>query len=160
MPGYILLNKGRAGAVRITVDPAAGAGAVPDWIVVSAEVVISTDEVVDENWRQSSEFEHTSLAEEGGGHISRTRLVESCSRHFLVWVNRWQDDGFRPLYDAWMHRLDTGLQVVFELASGVEWLGLDEAGGMLVKLDGKPAVIPPHELETVCGTPALIKTKA
>mgnify|MGYP002621014600 FL=1 len=36
MPGYILLNKGRAGAVRITVDPAAGAGAVPDWIVVSA----------------------------------------------------------------------------------------------------------------------------
>ena len=160
MPGYILLNKGRAGAVRITVDPAACAGAVPDWIVVSAEVVISTDEVVDENWRQSSEFEHTSLAEEGGGHISRTRLVESCSRHFLVWVNRWQDDGFRPLYDAWMHRLDTGLQVVFELASGVEWLGLDETGGMLVKLDGKPVVIPPHELEKVCGTPALIKSQA
>ena len=48
-----------------------------------------------------------------------------------------------------MHRLDTGLQVVFELASGVEWLGLDETGGMLVKLDGKPVVIPPHELENV-----------
>jgi hypothetical protein len=59
-----------------------------------------------------------------------------------------------------MHRLDIGLPVVFELASGVEWLGLDEAGGMLVKLDGKPVVIPPHELETVCGTPALIKPKA
>ena len=78
MPGYILLNKGRAGVVRVAVDPAAGVGAVPDWIVISAEVVISTDEVVGENWRQSSEFEHTSLAEEGGGHISRTRLVESC----------------------------------------------------------------------------------
>ncbi|MEK9709249.1 MAG: biotin/lipoate--protein ligase family protein, partial [Alphaproteobacteria bacterium] len=88
----------RAGVVRLAVDPAAGAGVVPDWMVVSAEVVISTDEVVEENWRKSSEFEHTSLAEEGGGHISRTRLVESCSRHFLVWVNRWQDDGFRPLY--------------------------------------------------------------
>ena len=62
MPGYILLNKGRAGAVRITVDPAAGAGAVPDWIVVSAEVVISLDEVVDENWRQSSELIRCSAA--------------------------------------------------------------------------------------------------
>ena len=160
MPGYILLNKGRAGVVRMAVDPAAGAVAVPDWMVVSAEVVVSTDDTGAESWRQNSVYEHTSLAEEGGGHISRTRLVESCSRHFLVWVNRWQDDGFRPLYDAWMHRLDSGLQVVFDGASGVEWLGLDETGGMLVKLDGKPVAIPPHELETVCGIPALVKAQA
>jgi len=59
-----------------------------------------------------------------------------------------------------MHRLDSGLQVVFDGASGVEWLGLDETGGMLVKLDGKPVAIPPHELETVCGIPALVKAQA
>ena len=160
MPGYILLNKGRAGVVRMAVDPAAGADSVPDWMVVSAEVMISIDDAGLENWRQDSEYEHTSLTEEGGGHISRTRLVESCSRHFLVWVNRWQDDGFRPLFDAWMHRLETSLQVVFEATSGVEWLGLDETGAMLVKVDGKPISIPPHELETVCGTPALVEQQA
>ena len=160
MPGYILLNKGRAGVVRMAVDSAAGADLVPDWMVVSAEVMISSDDAGAENWRQSSEYEHTSLTEEGGGHISRTRLVESCSRHFLVWINRWQDDGFRPLFDAWMHRLETSLQVVFEAKSGVEWLGLDETGAMLVKVDGKPISIPPHELETLCGTPALVEQQA
>ena len=129
-------------------------------MVVSAEVMISIDDAGLENWRQGSEYEHTSLTEEGGGHISRTRLVESCSRHFLVWVNRWQDDGFRPLFDAWMHRLETSLQVVFEGTSGVEWLGLDETGAMLVKVDGKPISIPPYKLETICGTPALVEPQA
>mgnify|MGYP001433059369 CR=1 FL=1 len=160
MPGYILLNKGRAGVVRVAVDPAACDRSVPDWMVVSAEVMLTTHDVGEESWQQSNEYEHTSLAEEGGGHISRTRLVESCSRHFLVWVNRWQDDGFRPLFDAWMHRLETSLQVVFEATSGVEWLGLDETGAMLVKMDGKPVSIPPHELEAVCGKPTLVETHA
>jgi hypothetical protein len=84
-------------------------------------------------------------------------LVESCSRHFLVWVNRWQDDGFRPLYDAWMHRLDSAVQLVCETDATLAWLGLDEAGGMLVKRDGKPVSIPPNALETACGTPMLAK---
>ena len=146
--------------VRMAVDPAASSGSVPDWMVVSAEVMLATHDVGEESWQQSSEYEHTSLAEEGGGHISRTRLVESCSRHFLVWITRWQDDGFRPLYDAWMHRLDTESKIIFEVASGAEWIGLDETGGTLLKLDGKPVSIPPHELETVCGTPALVKSQA
>ena len=157
MPGYILLNQGRAGVVRMTVDPAAGADGVPDWLVVSAELRIVEDDAESERLRQNSVYEHTSLSEEGGGHISRTRLVESCSRHFLVWVNRWQDDGFRPLYDAWMHRLDNAVQLVCETDATLAWLGLDEAGGMLVKRDGKPVSIPPNALETACGTPMLAK---
>ena len=44
MPGYILLNQGRAGVVRMTVDPAAGADGVPDWLVVSAELRIFEDD--------------------------------------------------------------------------------------------------------------------
>ena len=57
-----------------------------------------------------------------------------------------------------MHRLDTESKIVVEVASGAEWIGLDETGGTLVKLDGKPVAIPPHELETVCGLPALLKS--
>ena len=59
-----------------------------------------------------------------------------------------------------MHRLETSLQVVFEATSGVEWLGLDETGAMLVKMDGTPISIPPHELEIVCGRPALVEPQA
>ena len=77
------------------------------------------------NWRQSGGYEHTSLAEEGGGQYLERVLWESCSRHFLVWINRWQDDGFRPLHDAWMHRL-TLIKIIVEVASGAEWIGLDE----------------------------------
>ena len=49
---------------------------------------------------------------------------------------------------------------MFEGTSGVEWLGLDETGAMLVKVDGKPISIPPHKLETICGTPALVEPQA
>ena len=43
----------------------------------------------------------------------------------------------------------------FEDGEQVEWLGLDEDGGALLKLDGEPMSIMPHELETVCGSPVL-----
>ena len=95
------------------------------------------------------------MKEEGGGFISRTRLIESSCRHFLVWVNRWQDDGFRPLYDNWMQRLEASAPIDFEGSEQAEWVGLDEDGGALVKLDGKPLSVMPHELETVCGLPVL-----
>ena len=56
--------------------------------------------------------------------------------------------------------MDTESKIIVEVASGAQWIGLDETGGTLVKLDGKPVSIPPHELETVCGTPALVKSQA
>ena len=31
-------------------------------------------------------------------------LLESFSRHFLAWINRWQGDGVQPVQQAWMSR--------------------------------------------------------
>ncbi|MEK9910475.1 MAG: biotin/lipoate--protein ligase family protein [Candidatus Puniceispirillum sp.] len=155
LPGYVLLNKGRAAVVRLSVDPAAGSEDVPSWMIVSADVRIGQASGQDSTWYHQEGVEQTSLAEEGGGYISRTRLVESSARHFLVWVNRWSDDGFRPLYDSWMQRLDKNSPIAFADQAQGEWLGLDEHGGALIKLDGKPVVIPPHQLEAVCGSPVL-----
>ena len=86
--------------------------------------------------------------------------MESCSRHFLVWVNRWQDDGFKPLFDAWMHRLDHSFPGVVAGTSGVVWPWLAVSGAKLLKVDSKPISIPPHKLETICGTPALVEPQA
>jgi BirA family biotin operon repressor/biotin-[acetyl-CoA-carboxylase] ligase len=155
LPGYLLLNRGRAAYARLLVDPTAGAGDVPDWMIVSAEVRIRQNAAHDAEWQVAGPIEYTSLAEEGGGFISRTRLIESCCRHFLAWVNRWHDDGFRPVYDSWIQRLDTQMPISFSDGAGGEWLGLDEDGGALVKLDGKPVSVLPFQLEAVCGTPEL-----
>ena len=148
LPGYILLNwEGGNGA--FAADPAASLDDVPDWLIVGAEVSIREKNPSSENWVLRNGVEYTNLAEEGGGFISRTRLIESCCRHFLVWVNRWQDDGFRPLFDSWSQRLDKSMQIEFLENKSVEWLGLDENGGTLVKIDGSPTVILPHELKTM-----------
>lgn len=155
LPGYLLLNRGRAGLVRLAIDPLAGPDDVPDWMIVSAELRLESEEEEQTEWLKAVGPEQTTMAEEGGGFISRTRLVESCCRHFLAWVNRWQDDGFRPLYDSWMHRLEVAAPIDFAGGEQAEWLGLDEDGGALVKLDGKPSSLLPHELETVCGAPWL-----
>ena len=81
--------------VRLVIDPAAGSDDVPEWMIVSADVRLIAKEQDQAEWSQTPGPEQTSMAEEGGGFISRTRLVESSCRHFLAWVNRWQDDGFR-----------------------------------------------------------------
>jgi hypothetical protein len=155
LPGYLMLNRGRAGMVRLVIDPTAAVDDVPEWMIVSADVRLTAEEQDQAEWSQAPGAEQTSLAEEGGGFISRTRLVESSCRHFLAWVNRWQDDGFRPLYDSWMQRLEASAPIDFAGGEQAEWLGLDEHGGALVKLDGKASSVMPHELEAVCGTPVL-----
>jgi BirA family biotin operon repressor/biotin-[acetyl-CoA-carboxylase] ligase len=155
LPGYVMLNRGRAGLVRLVIDPAAGNNDVPGWMIANAVVRLAASERDHEKWAESEGVEQTTMKEEGGGFISRTRLIESSCRHFLVWVNRWQDDGFRPLYDNWMQRLEASAPIDFEGSQQVEWVGLDEDGGALVKVDGKPLSVMPHELETVCGLPVL-----
>ena len=155
LPGYVMLNRGRAGLVRLVIDPAAGTNDVPDWMIATAVVRLAASEHDHKKWSESAGVEQTTMKEEGGGFISRTRLIESSCRHFLVWVNRWQDDGFRPLHDSWMQRLEASAPIDFEDGEQAEWLGLDEDGGALLKLDGKPVSVMPHELETVCGSPVL-----
>ena len=59
------------------------------------------------------------------------RLLESWSRHTLVWINRWLDDGFQPLHTAWRERA-WGMGEDLVDGSGT-FMGLDELGGMLVK---------------------------
>ncbi len=155
LPGYIMLNRGRAGLVRIVIDPTVAIGGVPDWMIVSAAIRLKADESDQQKWVESAEVEQTTMEEEGGGFISRTRFVEAVSRHFLVWINRWQDDGFQPLHDIWMQRLEPSMPVDFHGGEQAEWLGLDEDGCAIVKIDGKVKSIFPHELELLCGTPEL-----
>ncbi len=116
-------------------------GSVPEWLVVGLELAITSN--ADDPGRRP---DITALAEEGCGHLSRIRLLESWSRHTLVWVNRWSDDGFRPIFEAWLARADgRGGDVTVQTGDGPvsgTFLGLDEHGGLLLKTGEGPRTIP------------------
>ena len=48
--------------------------------------------------------DRTALHEEGFGEVETLPLLESFIRHFLAWMNTWQDDGFDQVCAAWIAR--------------------------------------------------------
>ena len=134
-PGGILVNGagcGRARAAAATADPAA----VPDWLVLGVEMPFLPPE-----GREGGENpDETCLFAEGCGEVPPLALLESWSRHMLVRIRSFVDDGIAPLHAAWRarawkmgERLPDG--------SGV-FIGLDEHGGMLVEADGTTRLRP------------------
>ncbi len=88
----------------------------------------------------------TSLADEGAGYISRTRAIESLSRHFLAWVSQWEDDGFKPVAEAWNKRREESKVIVIKDNKKVSWVGLDENGLAIVKLNEKELFLSPVDV--------------
>ena len=121
-PDRVAVNGGTVGGVRLAV-PDAAAAETPDWMVVGAGVALRDDD--DAPGRTP---DRTTLGAEGGAGIAPVDLVEAFARHFLVWLNRWQDDGFGPVRQAWLKRA---------AGSGGRVAGLDESGGLLLIEDGR-----------------------
>ena len=84
--------------------------------------------------------DRTCLFHEGCADVTPLRLLESWSRHTLVWINRWLDDGLAPLHAAWRER---AWEMGEPLPDGSgTFMGLDEDGGMLVKTDQTTSIRP------------------
>ena len=141
-PDGIKVNGAWCGALRMdaaTRDPAA----TPEWLVVGISLSILWDE---RGPNPGEAPDLTALSEEGCGHLSAVRLLESWSRHTLTWVNRWEDGELRAITDGWLNRAEgRGETVAFEhdgvTQRGV-FLGLDEAGGMILKTDEGNSALP------------------
>lgn len=131
-PDIVKVNGARCGTVR-----AEAAGRDPEatspWLVVGVTIQIAARSDAEPGRDPSV----TALIEEGCADLTRQRLLESWSRHSLVWINRWLDDGFRPLHDAWVARVERRGETVDLAYAGARreglFLGLDERGGMLMK---------------------------
>lgn len=147
-PGEILLNHGLAGRVHTHLAERQDKQAIPEWMVVAASLRLRGELSGLDSGIIPDE---TTLAEEGGSFVSATRLLESTTRHFLVWLSTWEEDGFKPLFQAWKGRLDK--QPVVPLASGqqAEWIGLDASGAGLAKIDGNAMTLDIAESETWFG---------
>lgn len=124
-PGGILVNGGRCGSCRAAAATA-GPDETPDWLVLGVEVQFMPPPGIE----GGETPDETCLYAEGCGEITPMALLESWSRHLLVWINSWMDDGMAPLHAAWRSR---AWRLGEELPDGGTFVGLDERGGMLVR---------------------------
>jgi BirA family transcriptional regulator, biotin operon repressor / biotin---[acetyl-CoA-carboxylase] ligase len=135
------IDGGRCGGVRAaasTSDPREE----PDGLVIAIDIPmrppvgLDTGLTPDQTW----------LVEEGCGEVEPVRLVESWSRHMLVWLNRWLDDGLAPLHAEWRAKAFALGDEVTVTIEGVPrsgtFTGLDEKGGMLLR-EGERTVLFP-----------------
>ena len=136
-PDRIEVNGALAGGLRAAwADGGAPEDAVA-WIVIGVSMIVAS--------LDAEGADHTSLQDEGCADITVVGLLESFSRHALAWINRWQDDGFAPVREAWLSRA-AGLSgdIAIELSDGRtagRFAGLDERGNMLLMIDRRTQTV-------------------
>ena len=81
----------------------------------------------------------TSLAAEGGAHVSREDLLAGLCRRFFAWYDVWTKQGFGPIRDTLRPWIGLFGQVVHLTAGTDRFEGtasdLDESGRLVVRLD-------------------------
>lgn len=140
-PGGILVNGAHCGTVRAAAS-AGDRGAVPLWLVVGFDLAVTLPEATE----PGADPTVTALHEEGCMDVDPFELLESWSRHTLVWINAWLDEGMRRLHAAWRGKAATlGKEVAVEIGGARHeglFVGLDERGGMLLRQGEQTRVIP------------------
>lgn len=138
--GDIVINGGTAGRLRVAAsDPSPNQ--IPDWVVVGLEL-----HLIPAAGDGGESPDKTCLVLEGCGDVSPLRLLESWSRHTLVWVNRLDQDGSEPLHAEWRglaHGIGEDITLnCHEPPLNGTFLGIDENFGLLVR-DGETTHLAP-----------------
>jgi BirA family biotin operon repressor/biotin-[acetyl-CoA-carboxylase] ligase len=133
-PDRIELNGGVVGGVRYACAATAAPDAIPDWLVIGFRLAVRSRPM-----EASERFRHSTLADEGC-EVAAVDLLEAFGRHFLAWINRWQEDGVQPVRQAWLSRA-TGLgkRVEIRLGSQVRagvFESITETGALRLVKDG------------------------
>ena len=134
--GGIRVNGGQCGTLKAAATPANPAEE-PDWLVIGLEVHL---------WSDTSDTgltpDVTSLYDEGCAEVEAPGLLEAWVRHTLVWINRWSEDGVKPLHAEWLG-LAHGLKDPISSAGAQgTFLGVDENFGLLLQHIDGTAIIP------------------
>lgn len=135
-PDGFKVNGARCGKLRAAAsieDPTKE----PDWLVVGVDIPILPVQDIEPGQTP----DQTTLVEEGCADITAQRLLESWSRHTLVWINTLLDDGFAKLHRDWCGRCDDIGEDIDHPKQGT-FVGLDEKGGMLLRNGDATSIIP------------------
>lgn len=101
-PCTILVNDAAAGALQFASSSTIDAD-VPDWIVIGASLRLMHPPGAAE---PGAEPNVTTLFAEGGGDLDRNRILESYAAHLLTWIHTWQDEGFAPVHEQLIGRIE------------------------------------------------------
>lgn len=131
-PNRIDAITGSVAEIDLILPDSTGPESVPDWLAVRVTAVIGPLPV--DGMRRG--FPRTSLRDDGCVDMTVAELLEAFARHFLTWINRWQDDGFEPVRALWLrHAPDHGETIEIEVegkqVSGV-FQGIDDDGALLL----------------------------
>lgn len=150
-PGGIRINSGHAGGIALDLGP----GDPPEWAVVSAVLRKTAEPGTEAGERPDV----TCLADEGFAEVADEDIVEAFARHFLVWMDRWEEDGFGPIARRWLHCARWGggeavLDIGGELIAG-DIQDIDESGSLVLETQSGRRVLP-LTAELLAGGPAEI----
>ncbi len=138
--GGILVNGAMCGGLKMAASDN-NPTTIPDWLVVGLTVPLLP--AYDEGGHTPDQ---TTLFQEGCVEVNPTELLESWSRHTLVWINRWSDEGPAPLHAEWRAKAYAMGDDVTTNVDGTEitgsFLGIDEAFGMLIRTSKTTQVKP------------------
>ncbi len=134
--GGIRVNGATCGRFRARAS-GANPTETPDWLIIGLVLNVHTLE-----GNPGNDPDRTSLIEEGCGEVEPERLLESWVRHTLYWINRWQEDGPRPVHAEWRGLAENlGEDIDFNGETGT-FVGVDEFFGMLMRTDGETKLVP------------------
>lgn len=133
--GSIYVNGGRCGHLRMAAGETVED--IPDWMVIDLTLTL---------WPGSDETgltpDVTALFAEGCTDVDATALLEAWVRHTLVGINAWSDTGTASLHREWAglaHGLEGTMTVAGQTGT---YIGLDDALGLLLKVDDNTVLIP------------------
>ncbi|WP_323753240.1 biotin/lipoate--protein ligase family protein [Marinobacter sp.] len=125
-PDRIKVNGALCGEVRFATD-ASDPKAHPSWLVIGIDVPFQ--QVPNEPGEKPNQ---TCLIEEGCVDITPMALLESWSKHTLLWLTYFLDSGFERVHNDWRPRCDT-LGKVIDYPKPGTFVGLDDKGRMLLR---------------------------
>lgn len=126
-PNRIKVNGAKCGALRYAASTRTGSDE-PDWLVIAIDVPMIPVAALEPGVTP----DETTLYDEGCTDLTPAQLIESWSRHMLVWLHHFMDDGMEPLHRGWSGKCDTLGQHIDTPEPGT-FMGLDEHGNMLLR---------------------------
>lgn len=142
-PDRIDINGAEAGVFRVAYAKPDSEDAIPDWMVVGLSLLITPDPGDDAPGNRPN---HTTLFDEGCGDLEAASILESFGRHFLYWINRWEEDGFGAVLASWLPRA-TGRTETAYFGYGENRLegtavSVDPKGGLIVDIGSGHETLP------------------
>lgn len=147
-PDRIVVNGAPAGGIRMLGAPTDESDAVPAWMVAGLALAFKLPHG---NAEPGCAPHRTALELEGCGTLTVPEFLEHFARHFLYWMNRWQEDGFAPVRLAWLERAagygqrNRGMETAGPWADRVV-VDLAEDGGILLQENGRKVARPLADL--------------